>query len=125
MKNDANAPSTPATTISMARMPMFIATAIGALLSPKQTGHANAARGAAMSPIVRSVLCISDGPAHAFALPQSFGLPLERRAVDGQPDAARERRHGRHGIADEVVRPVLLSGPRRDERGKHHRDADE
>jgi hypothetical protein len=25
------------------------------LLSPKQTGHANAARGAAMSPIVRSV----------------------------------------------------------------------
>src|SRR6185503_13480072 len=124
MKNDAKAPRTPATMISMKRMPMFIASAIGESFSPKHTGHANAARGAATSPMVRSVFRISDRSAHAFAL-QPLGLPLERRAVDRQPDAARERRHRRYGIAEAVVRLVLLSGPRRYERGKHHRDADE
>src|SRR6185503_3152901 len=102
MKNDANAPRTPATMISMKRMPMFIASAIGESFSPKHTGHANAARGAARSAMVRSVFRISDRPAHAFAL-QPLRFPLERRAVKRQPDAAGERRHRRHRIADGVV----------------------
>ena len=47
MKNVANAPTMPATTASMAMMPMFVAIAIGASLLPKHTGHASAARGLA------------------------------------------------------------------------------
>src|SRR6185295_4963469 len=99
MKNEANAPRTPATMTSMKRMPRFIATAIGVLTSPKHTGQANAARGAARSPIVRSVVRM-DRPAKAFFALQFFRFPLERRAVERQPDAARQRTHGRHGKAD-------------------------
>src|SRR6185295_15895341 len=118
MKNEANAPRTPATMISMKRIPRFIAAAIGVLTSPKHTGQASAARGAARSPIiVRSVLRMV---ARLKPL-QSFRLPLERRAVERQPDAARQRTDGRHRITDRVVRLILLPCPRRDERREHHR----
>src|SRR6185295_14655288 len=110
MKNVANAPSTPATTINMARMPMFIATAIGALLSPKHTGQAKAARGAASMTSVRSVksvLRIINRPAEAVA-PQALRLPLKRGAVEGQPDAAGERRHAGHRITQRVDRKSVV-----------------
>src|SRR6186713_2137475 len=105
MKKVANAPSTPATTMSMARMPLFIATAIGESLSPKQTGQASASRGTARSMKVRSVVRITVRSAEAIALQfQLAGFPLERRAVEPQPDAGCERGHGRHRIGDVVER---------------------
>src|SRR5580692_10290444 len=99
MKKVANAPIMPATTTSIAMMPMLVAIAIGELLSPKQTGQASAARGAARSIRVKIVFRISSRSAEAFALQRS-GFPLERRAVDAEAEAARQRRRARHGVAD-------------------------
>ena len=47
MKKVANAPIMPATTTSIAMMPMLVAIASGESLLPKHTGQASAARGAA------------------------------------------------------------------------------
>ena len=55
MKKVANAPIMPATTTSIAMMPMLVAIVSGELASPKQTGQASAARGAATAPSVNSV----------------------------------------------------------------------
>src|SRR5215218_7142150 len=112
MKKEANAASTPATTMSMARMPLFIAIAIGESLSPKHTGHASAMRGAARSATVRSVVRITGRSAEAIALQfQLAGLPLERRAVERQTDAGGERGDSGHRIGDIAGGPILLARP--------------
>src|SRR5438128_2013252 len=104
MKNDANPPSTPATTTSITMMPMFIAIVRGESLFPKQTGHASAARGAPSIPIAKSILrIVHRSPARTpgkagderLAL-QSFRFPLEGGAIQSQPAATRQRDRGGH-----------------------------
>src|SRR5437762_6452909 len=120
MKNVANAPIIPATTTSIAMMPMFVAIASGESLLPKHTGQANAARGAATRPRVMKVFRISFRSAAAVALQQLFGLALERSAVRDQPAAGRQRQRGSHQVADAVRGLVLLRGPCRHEGRKDH-----
>ena len=88
MKKVANAPSTPATTTSIAMMPMFIAIAIGESLWPKQTGHASAARGAASKPSVNRLYAYRFARRKPSRYRNCLRLPLKRRAVDDQPAAA-------------------------------------
>src|SRR5712692_6464250 len=93
-----NPASTPPVMMSMTRMAMFAAHAIGESFWPKQTGHASAARGAAAATsVTRAVRRMLETPR----------LPLECRPVDSEPRAARERRHGHEHVADAVVRAIL------------------
>src|SRR6185436_378809 len=128
MKKVANAPSTPATTMSIAKMPRFIATAIGESLSPKQTGHASAMRGAASIPSVSKILRISitraSRSAEAVAL-QLSRFPLKRRTVEPEADAGGERRQCRHRVGEVAGRTVLLPRPGGDKRREDHGHGDE
>src|SRR5438034_10627972 len=116
MKNDANPPSTPATTISIAKMPMLVAIAIGESALPKHTGHASALRGT--SATTTAISATTRSRATTLQLPH---LALERRAVDDETDAAHQRRDRCHHVAH-FVRPLVLAHrPRGEERREHDR----
>src|SRR6266850_4344057 len=118
MKNDANPPSTPATTMSIAKIPMFIAMAIGESLLPKQTGHASAAPGI---PAMNS----HDSTNTRRVTLQLPRLALKRRAVHPEADTACERCDAGDHIPHVVRRLILPRRPRREERGQDDRHRDE